>query len=180
LETPLPIDVDTTDTPVQNGLATFAGVETAATVFPGARTATPTRTSTLSPVDVVYDDMDLRFIYEGDWVSQTNVSGAYQNSLHISSTAGNSTLITFVGQQVRVSYQAGPSLGQILINLDGLEVEVDQSNSATQIEEWQSALLVQGTHTLLITHFGGGSVNLDSVIVVLVPTKTPTPNGSGF
>lgn len=182
-ETPITVDVPNPietnmDTLDQNGLPTFAGVQTVAPTFSGARTATPTRTSTLSPTDVVYDDTDLRFIYDGDWFSQSNVSGAYQNSLHISFTVGNSTLLTFVGQQVRVSYQAGPSLGRLLINLDGLEIDVDQSDSTTQFKEWQSALLVQGTHTLLLTHSAGGSVNLDSVAVILIPTKTPTPNGS--
>jgi hypothetical protein len=176
VETPIPFmtDIDTQE----EGLPTFSVVQSATPTLPGVRTATPTRTPTLSPSDVIYDDTDLRFVYEGDWVSQSNVNGAYQNSLHISFTAGNSVLFTFVGQQMRLSYQAGPSLGRILINIDGLEVQVDQVDSVTRIKEWQSALLVQGTHTLLVTHFSGGSVNLDSVTVILIPTQTPTPNGS--
>src|SRR5262249_23509906 len=47
-------------------------------------TKTPiSATPTVSPN---FDDTDFRLIYTGSWVSQTNVSGAYQGTLHISNT----------------------------------------------------------------------------------------------
>jgi hypothetical protein len=139
------------------------------------RTATVTASPTLAAsVLSKFDDTYFQFLYDGDWVSQLNVSDTYQNTLHISFTVGSSVSYTFVGQQVIVSYQSGPSLGSVSITLDGLEFDVDQSSSETQLTNWQSALLVRGTHTLVIKHLSGGSVNLDSITIPDVSTPTPT------
>jgi hypothetical protein len=134
-------------------------------------TITPTIVAVLSKVDDTYFEI----IYDGDWVAQSNVLGVHQNTLHISFTAGNTAQFTFVGQQVIVSFQAGPSLGRINIDLDGLDFEVDQANSETQLVDWRSAVLVRGTHTLVIEHLTGGSVNLDSITIPDISTPTPTP-----
>ena len=72
-----------------------------------------------------------------------------------------------------MSYQSGSSLGRISITLDGLIFEVDQSSGVTEIVDWSSAILVKGTHTLVIEHLSGGSVNLDSIIIPDVSTPTP-------
>ena len=139
-----------------------------------ARTATPTASPTIDAILSKIDDTYFELLYEGDWVSQSDVADAYQNTLHISLTVGNSVSYTFTGQQVIVSFQAGPSLGRISINLDGLVFELDQANSNTQLIDWQSAVLIRGTHTMVITHLSGGSVNLDSIIIPDVSTPTPT------
>jgi hypothetical protein len=133
-------------------------------------TATPTIASVLRKVDDTYFEI----LYDGDWVAQTDVSGAYENTLHISFRVGNSVSFTFTGQQVIVSFQSGPSLGSVIITLDGLQFEVGQSSSTTQLFNWQSAVLVRGTHTIVIEHFSGGSVNLDSITIPDVSTPTPT------
>jgi hypothetical protein len=127
-----------------------------------------------------FDDTYFQILYSGDWVSQTNVTDAYQNTLHISFTVGNSASFTFVGEQVILSFQSGPSLGRISITLDGFPFEVDQSSGSTQLVDWQSAILVRGTHTIVITHLSGGSVNIDSITIpdVSTPTPTLTPNAT--
>jgi hypothetical protein len=60
---------------------------------------------------------------------------------------------------------------------------VDQSD-LTNGNEWISDLLTNNTHTVVITHLSGGSVNLDSIIIPAVdatatptatPTRTPNP-----
>ncbi|HAV76359.1 MAG TPA: hypothetical protein DCX53_03295 [Anaerolineae bacterium] len=135
-----------------------------------AATVTPTIPSVLSKVDDTY----FQLLYDGDWVSQSNVTDTYQNTLHISFTVGNFVTFTFVGQQVIVSYQSGPSLGRISISLDGKVTEVDQSGPTTQLANWQSAILSRGTHTIVIAHLSGGSVNLDSITIPDVATPTPT------
>ncbi|MBK9927304.1 MAG: hypothetical protein IPP66_18700 [Anaerolineales bacterium] len=161
---PPPIALPTTNT--NNSSPTQTPVKnTAATI-------TPTIQAVLSKVDDTYFEI----IYDGEWVEQDNVTGAHQNTLHISFTAGNAALFTFVGQQVIVSYQAGPSLGSININLDGTEYPVDQSNSATESMDWRSPVLTRGTHTLYIEHSTGGSVNIDSISIPDLSTPTPTPN----
>jgi hypothetical protein len=133
-------------------------------------TASPTIASVLSKIDDTYFEL----LYDGNWDNQTNVDGAYQNTLHISSAVGNSVSYTFTGQQVIVSFQSGPSLGTVSIILDGLRFDVNQSSTNTQLVDWQSAILVKGTHTLVVTHLSGGSVNLDSITIPDVSTPTPT------
>ena len=142
---------------------------------PPVRTSTPTATETLQAVLSKFDDTYYEILYNGDWTSQSNVTDTYQNTLHISFKAGNNASFTFVGQQVIVTYQAGPSLGRISINLDGLIVELDQANTTSQLINWTSPILVKGTHTIIITHLSGGSVNLDSITIPDISTPTPTP-----
>lgn len=133
-------------------------------------TASPTIASVLSKIDDTY----FQLLYNGDWVSQTNVTGTYQNTLHISFEVGNSVSYTFTGQQVIISFESGPSLGRISITLDGLTFEVDQASNTTELVDWRSAILVRGTHTVEIRHLSGGSVNLDSITIPDVSTPTPT------
>jgi len=128
-----------------------------------------------------YDDTDSHFLYSGNWTSQNNVSGAYQNTLHISNTLNtpnNSVTFGFIGRELRLFYQSGPSLGTIRISIDGAQFDLDQSDNSTQTSEWVSATLDNGTHTVVISHIDGGSVNLDSIIVPEVPTGTSTPTSS--
>jgi len=146
----------------------------------GLRTNTPngspTSTATLStPTSAdTYDDTDARLAYSSGWTSQTGVSGAYQGTLHISNANGNSVTFTFTGQEIHLFYQAGPSLGSITITIDNLGgPAISQAQNQTQIKEWNSGLLPAGTHSILITHSGGGSINVDS-LVVPSPTATPT------
>jgi len=139
-------------------------------------TRTPTLVSTSTPGASVYDDTDFRLVYSGNWFVQDDAFGTYQDTLHISNTVGDSVTFTFLGQQVYFTYQAGPSLGAVTVTLDSLGFTLDQSNSTTQSEDWVSGLLIQGTHTVIITHTGGGSVNVDSFTIPYLPTLTPTSN----
>ena len=130
-----------------------------------------------------YDDTDSRLAYSSGWVSQTGVSGAYQGTLHISNANGNNVTFTFTGQEIHLFYQAGPSLGSITITVDGLGgPAISQAQNQTQIKEWEpDNLLAVGTHLIVITHSGGGSINIDSLVVpapTVTPTRTPTPTNS--
>jgi hypothetical protein len=146
-----------------------------------ARTSTPTRTATsasTAPLNAgTYDDTDSHLVYSGTWTNQNNVQGAYQSTLHVSSTLGNLVTFRFIGQEVRLFYQSGPSLGKLRVIVDDREFELDQFDTSTFTSEWVSATLTNGTHTVTIRHAEGGSVNLDEIIVPEVtPTLTPTPN----
>ena len=130
--------------------------------------ATPTVTSaSLPPLSPgTYDDGHQYLVYTG-W----DATGA----LHVSFQPGSTLSFRFIGRQLRLLYQGGLTLGQVRIVIDGgTPVFLDQSSG----NEWASDLLSNSTHTVLITHSGGGSVNLDQVIIPDIantPTPTPTP-----
>lgn len=148
--------------------------------------ATSTRAPTSSPTSAsaaplgagTYDDTHNRFIYSGDWETQTNVSGANLNTLHVSSvlnTPRNSVTFQFIGQEIHIFYQAGPSLGTLSLNIDNKVYEISENNTSTDIFEWVIPQVTVGTHTVTITHIAGGSVNIDKIIIPEVPTTaTPT------
>jgi hypothetical protein len=139
----------------------------------------PTATSSTAAAANTYDDTDSRLSYNGNWVSQTGVSGAYQDTLHISSAVGNSVTFSFTGTEFHLFYQAGPSLGTITITIDSFgEPPISQAQSTTQIREWMSDTLSSGNHIVVIAHAGGGSINIDRFFIPVptpTPTKTPTP-----
>jgi hypothetical protein len=135
----------------------------------------PTATWTASTANT-YDDANTSLSYEGSWVVQTGLdeSGpnpAYQGTLHISSTTGNSVSFYFSGQEIHLFYQSGPSLGSILITFDG-EALGETVNQAQGSGEWTHTLDRGGSHTIKIEHTSGGSVNIDRFVI---PAPTPTP-----
>jgi cytoskeletal protein RodZ len=146
------------------------------------RTNTPigaaTSTATLSsPVAAnTYDDTDTRLNYDGSWISQTGVNGAYQGTLHISNAVGNSITFNFTGNELHLFYQAGSSLGIMTINFDsdtlGIPLNQAQGNG-----EWVEMLDSSGLHVVTIRHTSGGSVNIDKLVLpapTATPTRTPT------
>ena len=179
-ETPIPLPTESTGDEIIGGLTKIvpstptAGNVTFVPTLPVVNTLPSTITPTIQAVLSKVDDTYFEILYSGDWVSQSNVSGAHQNTLHISFITGNQALFTFVGQQVIVSYQAGPSLGNLNINLDAVDYILDQSNNETKILDWVSPKLDLKAHTLLFEHLSGGSVNLDSITIPDLSTPTPT------
>jgi hypothetical protein len=135
--------------------------------------ATPTATSASGPPlnPGTYDDVDSHLIYTG-W-NATNVAGAYSNTLHVSFSPGSTITFRFIGRDLRLLYQGGNTLGQIRITIDSVSENLDQSSGS----EWVSDIFPNGTHTVSITHVGGGSVNLDQVIIP-EPSNTATPSAT--
>jgi hypothetical protein len=149
------------------------------TLPPLLPTNTPSRTPTSSFVapfsDGTFDNTDNRFVYSGNWERQTSVPGAYQNTLSVSGTLGNTVSFLFIGNELRVFFQAGPSLGTIRLTLDSTSQDMSQSNANTQRIEWVLTAPSAGTHTVTISHLSGGSINFDGIIV---PRVLPTPTNS--
>ena len=140
-------------------------------------TNTPIRLPSFTPtggisLGVTYDDTDSRLVYSGDWASQTNVSGANQSTLHVSTTRGNTVTFTFTGAEIYFHYQPGSSLGRVAVTIDGLG---GTPFSQAQGTSWWSGQLLPGTHSIVIEHFDGGSINIDSF---MLPAATPTPGPS--
>src|SRR5690349_2283332 len=177
VSTPILLSPVTTNVLSRTAITTAAG-----TVSPAANTKTPTRTPTSessAPLNEgTYDDIYDHLLYTGDWDSQDSVSGAFHNTLHVSGTLGDAVSFQFIGQELRVFFQAGPSLGTIRLKLDNdNNYDMNENNSTTQTYEWVLPSVANGTHTVTITHLSGGSVNLDYFIipeVPLTPTKTAT------
>jgi len=147
---------------------------TPTTIIIGNITPSPTSASTPPLNSGTYDDIDFRLIYSGTWSNQTNVSGAYQGTLHISTTLtspGNSVTFRFIGQEVRILYQSGASLGVVRIMLDTTQTLLNQSATSNELV---LTAATSGTHTVIITHLSGGAVNLDSVIIPSAGTPTAT------
>jgi hypothetical protein len=166
-----------TNTPGGSGLPTSAVLRTNTPGGSGLPTSTSgvPRTATLSTASTsdTYDDTDPRFAYTGNWITQTDVSGAHQGTLHISPTVGDTVTFTFTGDEIHVFYQAGPSLGMVAITIDAAgPPPLSQAQSETQIKEWVYELDSGGTHWISIQHSSGGSINIDSI---RVPGPTPTP-----
>lgn len=159
------------DTPTSGATNTLPAILTlppVATTVPPSRT--PTSASTAPFGAGTFDNVDSRFVYTGDWTLQSNVSGAYQSTLHVSGTLGNTIFFRFIGQELRVFFQAGTSLGTVRLNLDGINYDHDEAFGPN---EWVLPTVSNGTHTVTITHQSGGSVNLDYIIIPEVPS-TPT------
>ena len=173
-----PPSVSTVSTPVILTPVTTIQTPAGGTQPTGTPIRLGTATATLSsPVAAnTYDDTDSRLAYSGNWDPRTNVSGAYQSTLHVSNTVGNSVRLSFTGQEIQLFYQPDPSFGIILISFDdaqGIPFTQTQSNGV-----WAYTLDTAGTHTVVISHTGGGSVNIDRLVIpgaTPTPTRSPTP-----
>lgn len=112
-------------------------------------------------------------------MNQTNVSRAYMETLHVSNTVGDTVSFTFTGNEIYLCYQAGPSLGTIAITIDNVgPPPLSQAQEETEIKQWAYELDTSGTHSIVIQHFGGGSINIDALAApggTLTPTVTFTP-----
>ena len=114
-----------------------------------------------------YDDVHPDILKNG-WVP-SNTGGT---TLHVSSTPGSTITFRFIGTELRLFYQGGNTLGQVRVMIDNVAENFDQASG----NEWISDTFPNGTHNVLITHVGGGAVNLDYVIVPsVVGTVTPSP-----
>lgn len=164
---------DVTNTPIT--LPTVSGPTL--TLAPAA-TRTQTATSVSAPPlnAGTYDDTDSHLNYAGFWVSQTGQPGAENGTLHVSSTLNDTITFRFIGDQLRIIYQSGSGLGTMTATIDGTQFPaLNQSGSPSTRSEWAITGLSINTHTVVLTHAGGGSINIDQVIVPdISPTSTST------
>lgn len=174
-----PTDFPTPMVPTLAGTPTRPGASTPIILtLPNATNTLPSTATSASgpPLNPgTYDDVDSRLIYNG-W-SATGTGGS---TLHVSVVPGSTVSFRFIGTQVRLLYQGGSTLGQMRITIDNVSETLDQSSGT----EWVSDPFASGTHSVLITHLSGGSVNLDQIIIpepsstgtpTSTPTRTPTP-----
>lgn len=140
-----------------------------ATNNPQATNITPTPTVTTASAPPLnpgtYDDGHQYLLYNG-W----EATGA----LHVSFAHGSTISFRFIGTQLRIGYEGGNTLGQATVTIDNVSETLDQSDGNSEWI-WPNSL-ANVTHTVLITHTGGGPVNLDEIIIPSPSnTLTPTP-----
>ena len=137
----------------------------------GNTPVTPTSTSASAPplTPGTYDDVDSNIVYSPPNAWAANNSGG---TLHVSTTPGNTISFRFIGTQLRIRYQGGLSLGQMRVTVDNMSETLDQSDGNMEWA-WPNSL-TNVTHTVVITHAGGGAVNLDQIIILSPATPTPT------
>lgn len=168
---PTPTRSGITNTPVS--LFTLSGPTNTVAV---TLTRTPTSAAPPPLGAGTYDDIESRLNYTGSWDSQTNVPDAESGTLHVSSTIGNTITFRFIGDQIRIFYQSGSGLGFITAKIDEQEYPpLSQNGPPTVNSEWAITGLTNATHTMIITHSSGGSINLDQIIVPDIASATATP-----
>jgi hypothetical protein len=109
-----------------------------------------------------YDNNDARIEYEGDWTSELFVDGAYEETLSISTSTGNTATFIFVGNRIELGYFGYDELGTAIITIDGTAYPpVNQANGST----WLSPQLAAGQHSVVIRHQSGDMVCVDYIDV---------------
>lgn len=111
----------------------------------------------------IYDDTDYRIGYIGDWESAIfGYETAYDGSLNISPSTGNTASFVFMGRQVVIGFLgADNDLGTAIVAIDGNPYQMDQGVGTT----WSSPQLAFGEHVVIITHQTGDLLFMDQVEV---------------
>lgn len=124
-------------------------------------TSAPTIDEALIFTEGIYDDIDERIMYEGDWVNEI-VETAYGETLFVSTTIGDTASFTFIGTQLQIAYLEDASLGVVIVRIDEVEYSLDQSSGS----EWLSPELPFGEHSALLIHESGDVILLDYINIL--------------
>ena len=155
----------------------LAEVEVYATGQMQTQTQTVTPTLTITPTSTPfhvgigkYNDTDANIQYTGSWIAW-NGSGysLYNDDEHHTNQADASATLYFNGQVVAIGFLGAPGAGTTQILLDGVVVTTLNTNRSTyQIVNWNSSLLSDGDHTLVL-RVSTGYTELDYIEVVAAP-----------
>ena len=161
-------NLQNTSTPVSSILSPPA-VSSPTAIGPTANksiTATLTAEPTVDASEVFlagkYDDPDNRIEYEGDWMGDLFVDGAYEETISSSTTIGDTASFTFVGNQIELGYLGDSDLGTAFISIDGIAYPpINQAIGST----WSSPQLASGQHSVVIRHQAGDLICVDYINV---------------
>jgi hypothetical protein len=105
--------------------------------------------------------------YSGDWYTYVG-GGAYSNTLHYSSTIGDSAQIVIDGgQQIKLTYLAADNWGITDIYIDGVKIASLDANSPFSWQEtWTSEILSSGLHMVRLVHSSGAYTSIDALEVL--------------
>jgi len=141
-----------------------APIQTNTLTSNNASNSTPTATfdETTALTAGKYDDTTSLLDYDGDWVSELYVTGAYQETLYFSLEIAGSVKFKFVGKQIIIGYLGDTDFGTVAITIDNAKYALNQSSGS----EWVSPQLTQGGHSVIILHESGDLANLDYINIL--------------
>jgi len=119
----------------------------------------------VSAVSQVGDDAKTNIDYKGFWSFASGLIGPDGGTLARSIVKGSTAEIQFTGTSASLYYATEPKGGIISVSIDGgPAVMINQlSKKPVYGAYWTSPTLVEGEHTMTITHYWGGQVNIDMV-----------------
>jgi hypothetical protein len=95
------------------------------------------------------------------------VTGPYNDTLHYSTTIGDSAEVSFIGQQFQLIYTALVDRGSVDLYIDNVKVvTLNESGPGSWQQTWTSDPLVLGAHTVRFVHAGGSIVDIDAIKVI--------------
>jgi hypothetical protein len=113
-----------------------------------------------------YDDTDAAWTYSGNWATY-NGTGPYADTLHYSTTVGDSAEVHFTGEQFSLTYTALADRGVVDLYVDDVKVvTLNEGGPGSWQQRWFSDPLASGNHTLRIVHASGGVVDIDAITII--------------
>jgi uncharacterized repeat protein (TIGR02543 family) len=117
-----------------------------------------------------YDDTDPGLIYSTDWYTYAG-PGPDGDTLHFSITPGESVLVSFTGQQFKLTYTQMSDRGLVDVYVDGEKVgTIDESGPGAWQQTWTSDLLPAGNHSLRLVQASAGIMDIDALQIIATPT----------
>jgi uncharacterized repeat protein (TIGR02543 family) len=127
---------------------------------------------------VTYDDRDANIVYKvGVWSQLIYPGiGPYNNTIHRSTTVGDTATLTFSGIKVKLIYTRADTSSLIQTVIDGDTPAIWDANLAsTQWQAiWESQTLTNGPHTITVTHLSGATMDVDAFTIVGLVCRTLT------
>jgi hypothetical protein len=132
-----------------------------------------------SPAESWVDNTDTGLVYQGEWVQQSGVALAYQNTQAVSNKVGDTITYSFTGPRLTLLYAKLRKGGILDVSIDGiLYTRITQSSGrAVYQQQWSVSGLSDGQHTLLLRHSRRGVVNLDGIMVLPAPVTVTSAGG---
>ena len=113
-----------------------------------------------------YDDANLAWTYTGSWGTYSG-AGPYADTLHYSTTVGDSAEVSFTGEQFALTYTALVDRGMVDVYIDNVKVaSLNESGPGSWQQTWTSDPLASGTHTVRFVNAGGAIVDIDAIKII--------------
>ena len=114
-----------------------------------------------------YENENANIVYAGNWTVWNHASASSGSTRYSNDPAASATL-TFSGRQVNLLFTRFTSRGNIEITIDGgMPMLLNQYGSTLTFQNrWDSPILADGTHTIVLRHPGGTKyIDLDALII---------------
>ncbi len=124
----------------------------------------------------VYDDTDSNWSYAGTWTPlSTGVSGAYNATITLNNTLGESAFFNFTGTKFIYKYTQHPNRGNIDVYVDGSKITTINANGTFTYQMTYTSLeYPSGPHLVQFKNAtGGANGNIDIDSIEILDTTAP-------